>query len=525
MLRKFLLIGLLTFTLAGSNRWDDEGQSWWKNVQYLASDELEGRDVGTPGFDLAANYVATQYERTGLKAVGDEGYFQKVWFMQSSPASTKIRLQRSGKWNQISVPAEVQINFNARSPAEVKARVVFAGYGLTIPEAHYDDLKGLPVKGAIVAFLTGGPDQIAGSLRSHYASSEIRWKAFKAAGAIGMIAIPDSKHMETSWARQTASWGYPRMSLFDPDMDSLKGLQFNAIWNPAQADDLLAGSGHTFAQILAAAESHLPLPHFSILSTLKAELSVKTYLVPSKNVVAVHTGSDAGLKDEFVVVSAHLDHLGTGKPVNGDRIFNGAMDDAAGVSSLIEIAKKLKGVESKRSILFVALTGEEKGELGSAFLTRYPPVDGRIVADLNMDMFLPLFPLKWLEVQGLDESTLGSDVKAVAEAAGVQVQVDKEPDRNRFVRSDQYSFVKAGVPALAFKFGYQKGDPEEKIVENWYASRYHSVKDDTDQPVDLKAAAQFNDLLKDLLLRIADADEAPKWHETSIFKHFAEPGM
>jgi Zn-dependent M28 family amino/carboxypeptidase len=168
------------------------------------------------------------------------------------------------------------------------------------------------------------------------------------------------------------------------------------------------------------------------------------------------------------------------------------------------------------------LTGEEKGELGSEYFAKYPTVTGRMVADVNMDMFLPLFPLRWLEVQGLNESTLGPDVRAVAEAEGVKVQSDKDPDKNRFIRSDQYSFVKAGVPALAFKFGYQKGDPEEKIFKNWYATRYHGLKDDTDQPVDLEAAAEFNDILKSLLVRVADEDQSPHWNQDSFFKRFPE---
>jgi Zn-dependent M28 family amino/carboxypeptidase len=228
------------------------------------------------------------------------------------------------------------------------------------------------------------------------------------------------------------------------------------------------------------------------------------------------------LKEQYVIVSAHLDHLGTGKPVNGDSIYNGAMDDASGVASLIEIAKALsrEKAATPRSILFLAVTGEEKGELGSIFFANHPTVQGRIVADLNMDMFLPLFPLKWLEVQGLNESTLGDDIRAVAEAAGVKVQADKEPNRNRFIRSDQYSFIKKGVPALAFKFGYIPGRPEEKIFQNWYTERYHGVKDDVNQPVDLEAAAQFNAILKNLLVRVAAAPQPPEWKSDSFFRRF-----
>jgi Zn-dependent M28 family amino/carboxypeptidase len=190
---------------------------------------------------------------------------------------------------------------------------------------------------------------------------------------------------------------------------------------------------------------------------------------------------------------------------------------------VIEIARALKAgnVKTKRSIVFLAVTGEEKGELGSGYFAARPTVPGRIVADVNMDMFLPLFPLRYLEVQGLTESTLGDDIRAVAAAANVEVQADKEPNANRFIRSDQYSFIKKGVPALAFKFGWIPGSPEEKIFKDWLSTRYHGVTDDLSQPVDLAAAAQFNSILAALLQRVADAPQAPEWKSDSFFRRFA----
>jgi Zn-dependent M28 family amino/carboxypeptidase len=193
---------------------------------------------------------------------------------------------------------------------------------------------------------------------------------------------------------------------------------------------------------------------------------------------------------------------------------------------VIEIAKSLRHADTKtkRSLLFLAVTAEEKGELGSKYFADHPTVSGRIVADLNMDMFLPLFPLKWLEVQGLNESTLGDDIRAVAEAAGVRVQADKEPNHNRFIRSDQYSFIKKGVPALAFKFGYLPGTPEERTFKDWYTQRYHGVSDDLNQPVDKVAAAQFDSILESLAVRVSDAPSLPEWKPDSFFRRFAPSG-
>src|SRR5580692_9687262 len=201
------------------------------------------------------------------------------------------------------------------------------------------------------------------------------------------------------------------------------------------------------------------------------------------------------------------------------------MDDASGVASLIEIATMMKeqDLHLKRSVLFIAVTGEEKGELGSGFFAANPTVPKKsIVADINMDMFLPLFPLKYLEVQGLSESTLGDDIRAVCQKAGVQVQTDKEPDRNLFIRSDQYNFIRQGVPALAFKFGYQPGSPEEKTAKDWLKYRYHAPSDDLNQPVDKTAAAQFNRILLDLGERVANAKDRPHWNADSFFKRFTQ---
>src|SRR5581483_719004 len=526
MRRSLVIIAVLGFSVAlGATDWSAAGKAWWKNVEYLASDDLQGRNVGSPGFDKAATYVATQFERAGLKAAGTQNYFQPVAFNEVSLDAQKstLALVRDGQTTLVTVPQEAQLGYSANSASEIEAPVVFAGYGLVIPEAHYDDLQGLNVKGAIVAFLAGGPKSIDGNLRSHYSSSEQRWKALKAAGAVGTISIANPNNMEIPWARQQMSWGRPRVSLADPALSGTRGMKFSASWNPAKADNLLAGSGHTFQEILDAADQQHRLPHFALPASVKATVAVSEKPIESKNVVGLRPGDDPQLKNEYVVISAHLDHLGTGKPINGDSIYNGAMDDASGVASLIEIAKNLhtEHAVTKRSIVFIAVTAEEKGELGSIFFANHPSVEGRIVADLNMDMFLPLFPLKWLEVQGLNESTLGDDVKAVAEAAGVKVQADKEPDRNRFIRSDQYSFVKKGVPAVAFKFGYVPGYPEEKIFKDWYTNRYHGVTDDVNQPVDTAAAAQFNAILQSLAVRVANTNQPPSWKPDSFFRRFA----
>jgi Zn-dependent M28 family amino/carboxypeptidase len=360
-----------------------------------------------------------------------------------------------------------------------------------------------------------------GPVKAHYQSGEERRKALAKAGAIGTITIQNPKSAEIPWSRIAASRFQPRMELADPGKDAPPPLSVGILFNAANAEMLFAGSGHSFQEILNALNEDKPLPHFPLAVEIQARVGMTRSQVKSENVVAVLPGSDPHLKKEYVVVSAHLDHLGIGAPVKGDKIYNGAMDDASGDASLIEIARAMKGTKPKRSILFLSVTGEEKGELGSQYFAAHPTVSGPIVADINMDMYLPLFPLKYLEVQGLGESTLGDDVRAVAGAAGVQIQADKEPEHNRFIRSDQYSFIKKGVPSLAFKFGWVKGTPEEKTFKAWYAERYHGPADDVSQPVDYAAAAQFDAILAKLALRVADADQRPEWKADSFFRRFA----
>jgi Peptidase family M28 len=510
--------------LAQTTDWNALGKSWWSHVQFLADDSLEGRDTGSRGFEKAADYMAEQFHAGGLEPAGVKGYRQPIDFevVKIDESRCSLDLLRDGKTEPVKLGDDATLGVSSHAAEKVEAGAVFVGYGLTVPESHYDDLAGQDLKGKIVVLVTGGPSNMSGPVKAHYQSGEERRKALAKAGVIGTITIQNPKTAEVPWSRTAGSRFQPRMELSDPGKGATPPLPLSITFNPARAEMLFAGSGHTFQEILAAINADKPLPHFPLAVAVHARVGVIHSQAKSENVVGLLAGSDPKLKKEYVVVSAHLDHLGIGVPVKGDRIYNGAMDDASGDASLIEIARSMQDARPKRSILFVSLTGEEKGELGSQYFAAHPTVSGPIVANFNMDMYLPLFPLKYLEVQGLDESTLGDDIRAVAAKAGVQIQADKEPEHNRFIRSDQYSFIKKGVPALAFKFGWVPGTPEEKAFKAWYTERYHGPADDLSQPVDLAAAAQFDAILKAVVLRVADADQRPAWKPTSFFRRFAE---
>lgn len=503
-----------------------QGRRWWSHVVFLADDALEGRDTGSPGHRKAAEYVAREFEKLGLRPAGTDGFFQPVELKSRAIDEAHCRLARvhDGAEEPLGLGEDAVISLRVDPASAFEAALVFAGHGLSIPDVGHDDFKGLDVRGKLVVYLRGAPPGIAGPLAAHAQSEGERSEALRKAGAIGWVSIPNPKHMDIPWERLALARFFPTMSLADPSLDDNRGLKAGLLFNPARADKLLAGSGHRFQDLVEAADAGKPLPHFEIPAKLKGSVAVTRADVASQNVVALLPGADPALKDEYVVFSAHLDHLGVGKPINGDAIYNGAMDNASGIASLLDVAAMFKesGSRPRRSIVFIAVTAEEKGLLGSKFFAHHPSVGrGKIVANVNSDMFLPLYPLKRLTIFGIDESDLGGDAVAAATSMGIAIEPDPEPQRNVFIRSDQYSFIRLGIPALMFKIAYVRGSPEEKTFLAWLKDRYHAPSDDLAQPVDKSAAESFDRFLVKLLERIANRDDRPRWKDSSFFKQFA----
>jgi hypothetical protein len=497
---------------------------WWSRVLYLADDKLEGRETGSEGHRKAAAYVAGEFERSGLRPAGESGYIQKVKFLSRRILEDRssLALVRNGSREPLTPGEDAIVSMRVEPPQSLSAPMVFVGYGFVVPEKNYNDLAGVDLRGKVAVFLSGGPPSVAGPLRSHYESREERAKVWRRAGAVGSVALVDPAASDLPWSRTSAARLQPAMSLIEPGASD-KFLSVTV--NPAHADKFLAGSGHTLEELLATSKAQKPLPVFQLPASLEARIAVEHKDVESQNVAAMLPGTDPKLKGEFVVLSAHLDHLGRGKPVNGDDIYNGAMDNASGIATLLEIAAELheSGAKLRRSVLFVAVTGEEKGLLGSHYFATHPTVKAEnIVANLNTDMFLPLYPLRILTAIGAEESDLGDWLRAVATPLGVVVESDPEPQRNRFIRSDQYNFILRGVPSLALKVGYTKGSPEEATARKWLAERYHAPSDDVNQPVDMKAAADFNHLVLLFTEAVANRTERPQWKESSFFRRFAK---
>ena len=522
-----------------------QGKLWWSHIQYLAGDELQGRQTGSEGYNKGAAYVVAHFKQYGLQPAGTtptgpDGFLQPVNFDvtrvladQSSAAlihpkrdldaGTMNSLHRiENGYEPLLIGPDILLGSRLTEPAVVDAPMVFIGYGLHMPDVKYDDFAGLDLKGKVIVYLNGGPADVPAALKSHARAAEFG-KAAAAAGAIAAITIPIPRGMDIPWDRQILLSTQIRMRLADPDMQQ-PGPIVTATFNPAQAEKLFSGSGHTFAEILALANDGKPLPRFPLALNFRAKVVTENAKAVSPNIIAKLEGSDPALKDQYVLVSAHLDHIGVGAPIHGDPIYHGAMDDASGVASVLEIAHSIiaSGIKPKRSILFVIFTAEEKGLLGSHFYAEHPTVPkAAIAADLNMDMFLPLYPMHYVMIQGVNESSLGANARAVAASLGYEVTTDPYPDRNSFIRTDQYSFVRAGIPAIAMKVGFALGSPEQDMEKAWRTNRYHSPADNLAQPVDLNSAAHFNEFMTHLTESIANDPTRPTWSTTSFFRRYA----
>ena len=504
-----------------------DGKRWWSYVEALANDQMRGRDTGSPEHLKAAQYVADHFQKAGLTPAGTQGFLQPVKFVawKIVEPECSIDLIRGGKAEPLALGEDAYITRGATPASLVEAPLAFAGYGLTVPEMNYDDFAGLDVRGKIIVMIGGGPANIPGPLKAHYQNARERNRFLLRAGAAGTVTIQNPSTSDVPWSRAALARFQEAMELADPTLATPSGLKIAIVLNPKHAGAWLEGSGHSVDELLALATAGKPLPHFPLVPSLRVKAKIQKRELESQNVVAIWPGSDPALKNQFVVLSAHIDHVGVGEPIHGDAIYNGAMDNASGTASLMDMAQTLhdQNIQTKRSLLFVAVTGEEKGLLGSRYFAAHPTVDSEsMIADLNMDMFLPLFPLHFLEVQGLGESTLGNDARAVAQLNDVEVQFDKQPDENRFIRSDQVNFIAQGIPALAFKFGWTPDSPEMKTFNDFVKTRYHKPSDDLNQHVDKAAAAQFTHLLAELAVRVANASQRPSWYPESSFAHQTE---
>jgi Zn-dependent M28 family amino/carboxypeptidase len=526
----FLLIACSAFAQSnsqpGTTKFD--GQSWWNYVKVLADDNMEGRDTGSEGLKRAQAFIIDELKADGLQPAGTDGYYQLVKLIsrRTLESDSSLALFHDGKSEPLSFEMDAYFSNRFSQAPRVDAPLAFVGWGLDIPEKGYNDLQGLDLKGKVAVLLfNGSPSEIPGPLSAHYNAIRQRWSALKKAGAIGIIFIFNPHSMDIPWERLKVLRKQVGMAPADETLDDTAGIELGVAFNPASADKLFAGSGHTFQEISDLTKARKPLPRFPLKVEIRARARVDVQHLESSNVVAKLEGSDPKLRKDCVVMSAHIDHLGIGEPINGDKIYNGAMDNGSGSAMLLDFARSFKENHPtfKRSVILLWVTGEEKGLLGSRYFAEYPTVPvNSIVANINTDMFLPIIPLQSVTIHGLRESDLGEWAAQIAKQHGIEPQDDPRPQRNTFIRSDQYSFIRKGVPAVAMDVGYKLDTPQQKVTDEWLRNRYHAPSDDLKQPVNLETAGRFEGVVWDVLAFTADSEKTPEWKPDSFFRRFAQ---
>ena len=495
------------------------------HVTFLADDALDGRGSGSKGYGIAANYVATQFMAIGAVPVGDPAkasYFQQVPLRESKLVGQPV-LTVSGKEISIRFDSKdsLLIGPNATDAQQVlEAPLVFVGYGIDRPDLGLRDYDKLDVKGKVVVVLSGFPKGLNSETGAHLNADKARMAMQR--GAIGVLTVPTRQDLKRrSWDRRMETAGEPRSNWLKADGTPFlraPGIRFEAMVNPDSAILLFGDGRQSLDAILAEADKSGGRPRgFALGLSAKLERNSEFRPYSSPNVVAMIPGSDPAVAGEYVLMTAHLDHIGD-HAKGDDKINNGAMDNAAGVATMIEVAKALAkdGKRPRRPILFAAVTNEEGGLLGSDYLAQNPVTgSGRVVAVVNFDMPILTYQFSDVIAFGAENSTLGPVVAQAAGQTGIALSPDPVPEEGLFTRSDHYRFVQQGIPSLFLVTGY--AGPGKDASAAFLASHYHRPSDDLNLPINWAAGAKFAEVNYYIVRAIADEGAAPQWYSDSFF--------
>jgi hypothetical protein len=507
---------------------DGDTVGWWHTTEALSGDSMEGRDVGGAMYQKAAEYVAKRFEAAGLKPAGEGGgYFQSVPMYELAVDASGTSFTVQGPKGQVGLEflAEITIAPIEGLPPQLEGPLTFRGY------CGSDAMNDVAGK-FVVCF---------GTQRKGLPGATERAALAREGRALGVINV-DDPYFTIEPPRWPAAYARAVATGVRPEPSKQKAMPVMRL-SAEGFKKLLAGSGKDSAAVLKVGGAQQPLASFEIPGKLEISVHMSRREYSSANVLAVLPGSDAKLGAEYVAVSAHLDGYGFGEAVKGDKLYNGTLDDAAYVALLIQMADDMHGGAPpkdgapapqgppglmlpvpKRSILFCVFTGEEKGLLGSNWYAAHPTVPmAQTVADVNLDQLRPLFPLKILTAEAVNDTTLGATAKQVGGKMGIEIREDHETERGLLRRADQYPFLHAGVPSISFIFGYDPGTEAEKKYREWYDVRYHRPQDDLMQPMDFDAAAKFDLFFYRLVETIADAPVRPSFLAGSTFLKDLKP--
>lgn len=499
------------------------------DVRFLADDLLEGREAGTRGFDLAALYVASQYRLIGLEPGGEDGsFFQRVPMMRGirEREGTRFAITRDGRTQEFAFESEFlpEINFTAAAAA-VTAPMVFVGQAVHAPELKHDDFAGVDVNGKIAVVLNNAPARFPTDQRAFHASPSEKLRELERRGAVGVIFLRDPvRDARRPWALDSPNWQRPAMRRIDAQglpADNFPRLPVRVSASVDVAEAIFAGSPHTASEVFDTLESG-ELRAFDLVGEAMLATRARLDRIESRNVIGRLPGSAARLAAEHVVFTAHLDHLGLGAPHDGDSIYNGAQDNAVGVATMLESARLLATGRKapKRSMLFIALTAEEKGLLGSYHFAAQPTVPREsLVANVNMDMPLLIGDVGDAVPIGIEHSTLEGVARRAVTDVGLALTPDPLPEEVGFVRSDQYPFVREGIPAIYLRSGIKLRDGSDGLamVKEFFSRRYHLPNDDLNQPMHWPAAAQLAHVNYRIGLLIGNDPARPAWNPGNFF--------
>ncbi len=527
MFRSALAVSLLALSAPlAAQSWQPEEGALRSHVSFLASDEMKGREAGSPEYDIAARYVASQFEALGLKpAGGKDSYIQPVPLVTFRAADQgSVELVKGTTATKLEFGVDYLPSGNPMAAEIIKdAPLVFVGFGVVAPTFKRDDYAGLDVKGKIVVVLAGAPATLPTEERAHYGNGVSKRRSAAEHGAIGMITVYTPTREKVSpfargarnWRSLGATWAHG-----DGTPEFPGGSAANlATLSLAGAEKLFAGVPGGAKAVFAAAEGKAANPKRMALP-LSARVALKTEIKPvaSSNVAGLLEGSDPALKDQIVVLSAHLDHIGICPEVKGDTICNGAMDNAMGIASMIEVAHGFKhlGVKPKRSILFLAVTAEEKGLVGADYFANNPTLPkGNLAADVNLDMPIITYDFKDVVAFGAERSSIGPAVARAGATMGVGLVPDPEPEQGIFTRSDHYRFVQQGIPSVFLVTG--PGGDGAKASGAFEKDHYHQPSDDLNLPFVWSAGTKFVALNLAIARDLADTPERPRWNKGDFF--------
>ena len=501
------------------------------DMTFLADDLLEGREAGTRADALSQLYIRTQFEAADLAPAGEGGtYLQPIRVRATvlDVASSQFEIIGTTAARRFANGDEIAM-FGSPTEADqrVEAALVFAGYGIVAPEYGIDDYRTLDAKGKIVVVIGGPPSFLPAAEAAHFGSGERQRREAARRGAIGVLHLwsPALEQrfpfdgLKALLGRVDLNWLHPDGT---PQLQS-PGLRLSAFARGAAADAVFEGAPKGLADVMAEARTASP-KGFALATRLTvARKSRHDDTLTTANVAGTLAGSDPKLKNEVVVLTAHFDHVGIGEPVKGDRIYNGALDNSVGTAMLIELARQVAAMPErpKRSIVFLAVAAEEKGLIGSDYFAERPTVPiETIVANINLDGAMPFYDFSDVIAFGAEQSEIGGHLSGAAAELGLAVAPDPFPAEGIFTRSDQYSFVKRGVPSVFLYMGFTDMEGRNVGREMWDELGKvitHQPADDLQQPIDYAVVAKFADVFRRLTLRVANAERRPQWHETSIF--------